>query len=87
MYDFLACVGVIARWAQGNLRNLLRSDTPKRIRIEAFDAADTSTEAYAGTCGAATHAASSLLALPSDAGWPGLARQPFHSGCWARPQL
>jgi hypothetical protein len=28
MYVFLACVGVIARWAHGNLRNLLRSDTP-----------------------------------------------------------
>jgi len=25
--------GLLARWAQGNLQNLLRSDTPKQVRV------------------------------------------------------
>jgi hypothetical protein len=45
MYDFLACVGVIARWAHGNLRNLLRSDTPPHEPHFRQSASDTSTDA------------------------------------------
>ena len=43
-----------------------------------------STEASAGTRGAAMLAGCFRIASPSDTGWFGLAGKPLHSGCEAR---
>jgi hypothetical protein len=62
----------IDRGHKPQMRNLLRPDTPRLVRVEAFGAEVLSTEAYADACEAALLAVSSRIDSPTDAGWFGL---------------
>jgi hypothetical protein len=65
----------------------LRLPPPERRSVARLRASVGSTEASAGTGGAATPAASSGIGSQSDAGWFGLADSPFRSGCSPRPSF
>jgi hypothetical protein len=58
----------------------LRFATPPQVSHLRQPAEATSAEVSAGTCGATTPAASSLVARSSEAEWLGLAGWPFHAG-------
>ena len=74
----------ITRWRVVQLRFAsIRRAWPRRMSCT-LRASVGSTDAAAGTCGAAMLAAASRIGSPSDAGW---FPSPFHRGCSARPSF
>jgi hypothetical protein len=65
--------------AQPEVASVLRPDTPRSVRVEAFGAEVLLTEASADACKAALLAVSSRIDSPSDAGWIGLVGWPLDS--------